>query len=635
MSRLWFSGPAERWEGALPLGSGRFGAMCWGTGRFDLNDDRMWSGAPARPVDGVARVLAAREAVLAGDPEGAEELLRSVQGPDTGVYRPLGTLRVHGLEPGEGYERSLDLRTGVADVRYSEGVRQVAVCSSEHHALAVRVEGAPHVTADVDRALPLTRVEEPGAVVFYAGLADPPPWREFHDRAVADHRALFDRVALDLGPAPDAPVDEWPADDPALAALLFQYGRYLLIASSRPGTLPANLQGVWNPHADPPWRSNYTLNINTQMNYWAAEPTGLPECHEPLFDFVDGLARRGAETARSLYGADGWCAHHNSDPWFLTTPVQGDPAWANWPMAGAWLCLHLWEHYAFTGDAEWLRTRAWPLMLGAADFCRSWVFEHDGVLTTAPSTSPENHYESPSGNPVAVGVGSTMDLTLVWELFTRLREAGEVLDLPVDTSLLDRLPSLPIGSRGQLLEWAREARETEPRHRHVSHLVGLYPGSRIRRGTPEAEAARRVLEERGDEGPGWSHAWKAVLWARLGDGTRAASLLAAMPRCENLVAANPFQVDGSLGLPAAVAEMLVQSHTGVVELLPALPTRWRHGSITGLRARGGLTVDLHWRDGEPEAVAITARTAREVVLRHGERVEVLRVRPGTRHDLSW
>ncbi|MBY8850378.1 glycoside hydrolase family 95 protein, partial [Saccharothrix sp. MB29] len=447
MSRLWFSGPAERWEGALPLGSGRFGAMCWGTGRFDLNDDRMWSGAPARPVDGVARVLAAREAVLAGDPEGAEELLRSVQGPDTGVYRPLGTLRVHGLEPGEGYERSLDLRTGVADVRYSEGVRQVAVCSSEHHALAVRVEGAPHVTADVDRALPLTRVEEPGAVVFYAGLADPPPWREFHDRAVADHRALFDRVALDLGPAPDAPVDEWPADDPALAALLFQYGRYLLIASSRPGTLPANLQGVWNPHADPPWRSNYTLNINTQMNYWAAEPTGLPECHEPLFDFVDGLARRGAETARSLYGAD-----HNSDPWFLTTPVQGDPAWANWPMAGAWLCLHLWEHYAFTGDAEWLRTRAWPLMLGAADFCRSWVFEHDGVLTTAPSTSPENHYESPSGNPVAVGVGSTMDLTLVWELFTRLREAGEVLDLPVDTSLLDRLPSLPIGSRGQLLE---------------------------------------------------------------------------------------------------------------------------------------------------------------------------------------
>ncbi|MGM1062075.1 glycosyl hydrolase family 95 catalytic domain-containing protein [Saccharothrix sp. Mg75] len=635
MPRLWFRAPAERWEGALPLGGGRFGAVCWGTGRFDLNDDRVWRGGPARPVDGVDRVLAARRAVLAGDPEGAEELLRSVQGPDTGVYQPLGTLRLRGLEPGEGYERSLDLRTGVAAVRYSPGVRQYAVCSAEHHALAVRVEGAPHVTAEVDRALPLVRVEEPGAVVFCVGLTDPPPWDVFRDRAVADHRALFDRVSLDLGPEPDLPTDEWPADDPALLALLFQYGRHLLISSSRPGTLPANLQGVWNPRTDPPWRSNYTLNINTQMNYWAAEPTGLPECHEPLFDLVDGLARSGAEVAGSLYGADGWCAHHNTDPWFLATPVQGDPAWANWPMAGVWLCLHLWEHFEHGGDVEWLRARAWPLMLGAAEFCRSWVFEHEGVLTTAPSTSPENHYESPSGNPVAVGVGSTMDLTLVWELFTRLREAGEVLGLPVDTTLLDRLPPLPVGSRGRLLEWSREAPEPEPRHRHVSHLVGLYPGRRIRRGTPEAEAARLVLEDRGDDGPGWSHAWKAALWARLGDGTRAASLLAAMPRCENLVAANPFQVDGSLGLPAAVAEMLVQSHTGEVELLPALPAPWRRGSVTGLRARGGLTVDLRWRDGEPTSVALTSRTARSVVLRHGERSEVVRVRPGVRQAVPW
>ncbi|GAA1290455.1 glycosyl hydrolase family 95 catalytic domain-containing protein [Saccharothrix xinjiangensis] len=642
MSRLWFRRPAERWEEALPLGSGRFGAMCRGTGAFDLNDDRVWLGGPARPVDGVAEVLAAREAVLAGDPERAEVLLRSVQGPDTGVYQPLGTLRLHGLTPAEGYSRSLDLGTGVAAVDYGNGVRQEAVCSAEHHSLAVRVEGAPGVTASLDAPVPLVRVDEPGAVVFHVGLADPPAWEVFRERAAADHRALFDRVALDLGPAPDGPTDTWRADDPAFAALLFQYGRYLLIASSRPGTLPANLQGVWNPYPEPPWRSNYTVNINTQMNYWAAEPTGLPECHEPLLEFVEGLARSGAEVARSLYGADGWCAHHNTDPWFLATPVQGDPAWANWPMGGVWLALHLWEHFAFTGDVAWLRERAWPVLLGAAEFCRSWVFEHEGVPTTAPSTSPENHYESPSGNEVAVGVGSTMDLTLVWELFTRLREAGGVLGLPVDTSLLDRLPPLPVGSRGRLLEWAREVPETEPRHRHVSHLVGLYPGTRIRRGSPEAEAARRSLEDRGDEGPGWSYAWKAALWARLGEGGRAAALIAAMPRCPNLVAANPFQVDGSLGVPAAVAEMLVQGHTGEVELLPALPPSWPAGSVTGLRVRGGLVVDLRWSGGSPTSVAVSrSATAvsgpavREVVLRHGGRREVVRVRPGERVESAW
>ncbi|MFD7659263.1 glycoside hydrolase N-terminal domain-containing protein [Actinosynnema sp. NPDC059797] len=635
MSRLWFRRPAERWEEALPLGSGRFGAMCRGTGRFDLNDDRVWLGGPARPVDGVAEFLAAREAVLAGDPERAEALLRSVQGPDTGVYQPLGTLRLHGVTPAGGYSRSLDLGTGVAAVDYGNGVRQEAVCSYEHHALGVRVEGAPGVTASLDAPVPLVRVDEPGAAVFYVGLADPPAWEAFRERAVADHRALFDRVALDLGPLPDGPTDTWRADDPAFAALLFQYGRYLLIASSRPGTLPANLQGVWNPHPEPPWRSNYTVNINTQMNYWAAEPTGLPECHEPLLEFVEGLARSGAGVARALYGAGGWCAHHNTDPWFLATPVQGDPAWANWPMGGVWLSLHLWEHFAFTGDVAWLRERAWPVLLGAAEFCRSWVFERGGALTTAPSTSPENHYLSPSGNEVAVGVGSTMDLTLVWELFTRLREAGEVLGLPVDTSLPDRLPPLPVGSRGQLLEWEREVVETEPRHRHVSHLVGLYPGTRIRRGTPEAEAARRSLEERGDEGPGWSYAWKAALWARLGEGGRAAALVAAMPRCPNLVAANPFQVDGSLGVPAAVAEMLVQGHTGEVELLPALPPSWSDGGVTGLRVRGGLVVDVRWSGGAPTSAAVSGPTAREVVLRHGDRREVVRVRPGERVELAW
>ena len=269
-------------------------------------------------------------------------------------------------------------------------------------------------------------------------------WERVRAEAVSAHRELFDRVSLHLGPAPDRPTDERiaepAADDRALAALLFQFGRYLLIAGSRPGTLPANLQGVWNPHADPPWRGNYTLNINLQMNYWPAEVTALSECHEPLLEFVEQLAGFGAATAKALYGAPGWVAHHNSDPWCLTTPVgagSGDPAWSNWPMAAAWLCQHLWEHYAFTGDVEWLRDRAWPVLRGAAEFCLHWLIERDGVLTTAPSTSPENHYLTGDGTPVAVGVGATMDLSLMAELFGNLLEAAEVLGVRGD-DVVDR-----------------------------------------------------------------------------------------------------------------------------------------------------------------------------------------------------
>ncbi|MCP2245980.1 glycoside hydrolase family 95 protein [Lentzea aerocolonigenes] len=714
---LWFREPASVWEEALPLGTGRLGAMAFGgvdTELVQLNDDRLWSGEPLPPADGDPAVVArARQLALAGDPVGAEALLKTVQGPDTARYLPLADLRLDVRTSGArtGYRRALDLRTGVYSVTYRAGEADVlreAVCHAGLHVLAWRVRGAADVAVRLSNALGgngftagevaglsgatgmayavATTIdrEGPDVVTVYvateAGYRGPSAeperdpaecarlattrveqarefgWHRFREESVAAHRELFDRVHLDLGPAPEEPLDERiAARDPALAALSFHFGRYLLITSSRPGTLPANLQGIWNPHVDPPWRGNYTLNINLQMNYWPAETTGLPECHEPLLEFVEQLAAQGEHVARSLYGAPGWVAHHNSDPWCLATPVgagTGDPAWANWPMAAAWLSLHLWEHFEFGGDVEWLRERAWPVLRGAAEFCAAWLVEHEGALTTAPSTSPENHYLA-GGEPVAVGIGSTMDLTLTWELFDRLVAAAEVLGIEDDVvrkarNLLPRLPSPPIGSRGQLLEWADELPDAEPGHRHVSHLVGLHPGRRIdpQRSPELASAAGKALLERGDAGTGWSLAWKTALWARLGEGQRAGELLDLFLTdvtakggggvYRNLFCAHPpFQIDGNFGITAAIAEMLLQSHVGELWLLPALPPAWRRGTVLGLRARGGLTVDLTWCEGELTAVALHGCPARRTVaVRYRDRRADVEVRPGVRQVLD-
>jgi alpha-L-fucosidase 2 len=621
-------------------------------------------------------------------------------------------LRTGEAEP-QNYRRRLDLRTGVYTVTYRLGeisVQRETVCHPGLHVLAWRLhtdQGPAEVAVRLTNALGgtgftsgdvvglsgaadmayavATAVERDGpqAVTVYvateAGYRGPDTeperdparcaglaaarvqrarelgWHRLREESVAAHRELFERVSLDLGRAPDLPVDERiAAPDPSLAALLFGFGRYLLITSSRRDTLPANLQGVWNPHVDPPWRGNYTLNINLQMNYWPAEVTGLPECHEPLLEFVERLAAQGEHVAKSLYGAPGWVAHHNSDPWCLATPVGaggGDPAWSNWPMAGAWLSLHLWEHFEFGGDTGWLRRRAWPVLRGAAEFCAAWLVEHDGRLTTAPSTSPENHYVSAGGPPVAVGVGSTMDLTLTAELFGCVVAAAEELGLQHDDvvarvrELLPRLPSPPVGSRGQLLEWAAELPEAEPGHRHVSHLVGLYPGRSI--GPDLAAAARQALLDRGDAGTGWSLAWKTALWARLGDGERAQELLAMFLTdvtaegahgggvYRNLFCAHPpFQIDGNFGITAAMAEMLLQSHTGELRLLPALPPAWRRGAVRGLRARGALTVDLSWDDGELTAVTLHGARPRAVAVRYRDRRVDVEVRPGERQVLD-
>ncbi|MBN1249946.1 MAG: glycoside hydrolase family 95 protein [Anaerolineae bacterium] len=493
---------------------------------------------------------------------------------------------------------------------------------------------------------------------------------------LGDYRALFGRVSVDLGTteAIATPTDRRLArfsegNDPQLAALFFQYGRYLLIASSRPGTQPANLQGIWNDMVTPPWNSNYTLNINAEMNYWPAEVCNLSDCHEPLLELISELAFNGAVTAKVNYGCHGWVAHHNSDLWRQSAPVgaygTGNPVWAMWPMGGAWLSQHLWEHYAFTGDEAYLRDRAYPLMKGAAHFCLDWLVEDGaGHLVTAPATSPENMYTLPAtGERLAVSVASTMDLAIIWDLFTHCIEASRVLDVDADfCALLEvaraRLLPFQIGRHGQLQEWSQDWDDPEDHHRHVSHLFGVYPGHQL---TPESapdlvRAAQRSLELRGDGGTGWSMGWKIVLWARFRDGDHSYKMLRTMLTLveggetnymqgggtyANLFDAHPpFQIDGNFGATAGIAEMLVQSHrtaedgTRIIHVLPALPSAWPDGSVRGLRARGGFEISLSWEGGCLDEVTVVADRDSRCLIQVGDHSVALNVSAGMGYRLD-
>ncbi|MFK3672060.1 glycosyl hydrolase family 95 catalytic domain-containing protein [Leifsonia aquatica] len=439
----------------------------------------------------------------------------------------------------------------------------------------------------------------------------------------------------------DVDADILEGDDDGLrATVAAEYGRYLLESSSRRGGPAANLQGIWNGDLRPAWSSNYTININTQMNYWAAGPLGLVDAAEPQLALVERIARTGRDVARELYGARGWVAHHNSDLWGWSLPVgmgHGAPSWAIWMMGGVWLCHSLWDQYEFTGDTALLRDRVWPLLRGATEFCLDWLqVDADGVAFVAPSTSPENMHLDADGRPRALGPTATMDLELISALFQRALRAIDVLGTEDGTSdplrdeiaaALATIPAPRIGSDGRLLEWAEEVVEHEPAHRHLSALVGLYPLDLITPdGTPEAaDGARRFLDVRGPGAMGWSWAWKIALRARLGDGETAHSLLQEALTAyrgdarrhgpvdgsewggllPNLFSTHPpFQIDGNLGFPAAIAELLAQSHGERIHLLPALPSAWPEGRVDGLHLRGGLSVDLAWAAGRIERAVL-------------------------------
>lgn len=732
--RLWYRQPAVEWVEALPVGSGKLGAMVFGgvaAERLQLNEDTLWAGGPYEPInpEASAALPEIRRLIAAGEYAKAEALAdaKFLARPKHQMsYQTIGDLRLDfpGLDQSvSDYRRELDLDGAIAATQFRigdvlhrrevfasapDGVVAVRLSASRAHAISVdlsfasplktavivesdglvlsggnesqqgvparlrfecrvqvwakggrvgggedgklRIEGADEVVLLIAAATSFHRYDDvsgdPRAInlATLARLAGR-SWAQLLARHQADHRALFRRVSVDFGRtrAELAPTDERirlsPAtDDPSLAALYFQYGRYLLIACSRPGSQPANLQGIWNDKTSAPWGGKYTININTEMNYWPAEPTSLPELVEPLIALVSDIAQTGERMAKAVYGARGWVAHHNTDLWRATGPIDG-AKYGVWPTGGAWLCKHIWDHYDYGRDHAYL-ARVYPLMRGAARFFLDTlvVDPASGALVTSPSISPENEH----GRGAALVAGPTMDQAILRDLFDNCLKAEAILGpdeafVAELTSARARLAPYKIGKDGQLQEWLEDWDADAPdiQHRHVSHLYGLFPSDQIAIDqTPGlAAAARTSLKTRGDLSTGWAIAWRLNLWARLGEGDHAHHILKLLIGPErtypNMFDAHPpFQIDGNFGGVSGMTEMILQSRNEEIHLLPALPSAWPSGRVTGLRARGAMGVDIRWRAGRLEEAVVRARAEGPVSLVCGGSRLVLNLRKG-------
>ncbi|ARN55813.1 glycosyl hydrolase family 95 catalytic domain-containing protein [Sedimentisphaera salicampi] len=745
-SHLWYEEPAEKWTEALPVGSGRLGAMVFGgisEERIQLNEDTVWAGPPVPEANEklYPAFKKARRLIFEGKYEQADEVVQAALPPRIvpRSYQTLGDLILDFDMKGEAsyYKRSLDLENAICKTEFTiagNKITREVFASRPDRTIAVRITASEpkslNFAANLSRPADYNteslgdnmlsmrgqashngkhkgvrysclmkaesidgqiltenkrlRIENASSAVIliaaetnynkekpYTPLTDSLKEKclqtlkaaskrgvkELKKKHISEYRRLYSRVSLNLPETSSSPKPtgerlkaiKQGKSDPSFSALYFNFGRYLLISSSRPGCMPANLQGIWNKHIAAPWNSDYHVNINMQMNYWPAEVCNLSECHKPFFDFIENVYSKGSETARKAYGARGTVIHHTTDPWLFTSPF-GKVRWGYWPFGGAWCSSHFMEHYRFTQDKEFLRERAYPALKANSLFLLDYLAEdpETGLLTAGPAGSPENAFKTKNGKDGFLDMGAAMSQQITWDVFTNTIEAADVLK--IENQFIENVKSakarlaLPkIGEDGRLLEWSEDFEEPAPGHRHISHAYGLHPGRQYTysRSPEETKAVKKSVDFRLDHGgghTGWSRAWIINIWARLGESEKAHSNLLSLyskSTLRNLFDTHPpFQIDGNFGGCAGIAEMLLQSHTDSIELLPALPKAWEKGEITGLKARGGFEIDIKWEKGElAEASFIPSRSG-SLKLRYKNKTAEIPSRKGIKYKFN-